>query len=205
MPFTEETLHEKPYNRCIKCEKLGVICDGPNFLAMTQERFCEWCKLRKEHLGWTHAYLAELSEISEVSVSRILSGRAQGIHVETMRAITKALVNGSWGKYPCGNTEPETVYVDSPELVERVRQTAAECDMLRGQLADSGNKVQYLKEQMTFRGNLLTERADFLRQKDRTIRILSVLLAVFAAATICLLLVFAVPDMMDGTWGRIRY
>ncbi len=207
MPFSAETLSEKPYNRCIRCDNIGIKCDGPNFLAMTQERFGEWCRLRKEYLGWTNAHLSEVSGISDVSVSRVLSGKAQGLHVDTMRSITKALVNGSWGQYPCANveTEIETVYVDNPQLLDRVRQSEIDCAVLRGQLEDASVKVEHLVKQVNFRGDLLTERAEFLRKKDWAILALGIAAAVFVCVSLFLFFFFAAPDLLDGSWGRIRY
>lgn len=193
MPFTEQTLEEKPYNKCIKCDKIGVRCDGPNFLAMSQERFGEWCKLRKQHLGWTRTYLAEITGVSEVSISRILSGKSQGLHVETMRAITKALVNGSWGQYPCADGSSET------------NELEKECLRLREQVAEDQRKIDHLKEQVVFRGNLLEQRGRFLRRKDHAIVGLSVAAAVLLVLAVFLLVYFAIPDMLDGSWGHIRY
>ena len=68
---------ENPYLKCITYEFLGKSCDGPNFLAMTTDQFCEWCKLRKEYLGWTNSKIADLAEISKISVDRVISGNAK--------------------------------------------------------------------------------------------------------------------------------
>lgn len=139
MPLSPETLEEKPYNMCIACDLIGINCDGPNFLAMTIERWCEWCRLRKEYLGWKNAKVAELADISKISVDRIMAGNVKDLRISTMQAITKALVNGSnvegsWGKHPCAiaelSTEKEIVYVDNPEMVSKCERLKATLESL---------------------------------------------------------------------------
>lgn len=92
---------ENPYLKCITYEFLVKSCDGPNFLAMTTDQFCEWCKLRKEYLGWTNSKIVDLAEISKISVDRVISGNVKDLRLSTMQVIKKELVNGSWDQYPC--------------------------------------------------------------------------------------------------------
>ncbi len=201
MPFNPQTLEEKPYNVCLACDKLGKICDGPNFLAMTPERWCEWCRLRKDLLGWTNAHVAELSDVSKVSVDRIMSGNVKDLRISTMQAVTKAMVNGSWGQYPCAMSTPsekETVYVDNPALVEQCYQLQHALDSLseshKAELetirATEQRKIDFLREQVNFKENqmcekdrLLHERYEFLKRKDR------IMICLGVALTLCLLVI----------------
>ena len=64
-----------------------------------------------------------------------MAGKAADVRISTMQAITRALVNGSWGKHPCAiaelSTEKEIVYVDNPEMVnkcERLKETLESLD-----------------------------------------------------------------------------
>ena len=129
MPFSPETLEEKPYNICISCSRIGQSCDGPNFLAMSVERWCEWCHLRRDYLGWRNSNIAEKAGVSKISVDRIMSGDVKDLRITTMQAVTKALVNGSWGQSPCvlvTETEKE-IYVDNPVII-------AQCQHLQNTL-----------------------------------------------------------------------
>ena len=110
---------EKPYDRCLNCPNLGVRCDGPNFLAMTIDRWIEWCRKRKDFLGWTNYVVSCESDVPESTVNRILSGASKDIRVTTMQAITKALINGTWGQYPCADPNSNA---------------AEECERLKKQL-----------------------------------------------------------------------
>lgn len=213
MPFTPETLSEKPYNQCIKCEHIGIKCDGPNFLAMSHERFAEWCRLRKEHLGWTNAIIAEKSGMSLASVNRILSGTAEGMNTTTMQAITKILVNGSWGQYPCASLEPEQVivYQESPELLARENRAQEECRRLketfdqmrdddRAKISHLKEQIEFLREQVRAKDVILKERADFLRAKDKLIY-LFVGISVFLLIGILSILTF---DLLTPSVGFFR-
>ena len=164
MPFSRKTLEEKPYNRCINCTHLGNLCDGPNFLAMEIERWCEWCRLRKEYLGWTSAHLAELADVSKVSVDRIMVVNAKDLRISTMQAVTRALVNGTWGQYPCvlaasGNMQADAI--ECAKLHEEIAQIKAdhkaELEAIR---TDHAQNITHLKEQVKF-------QEEQMRAKDK--------------------------------------
>lgn len=176
MPFSPHTLEEKPYNRCLNCENIGKHCDGPNFLAMSTERRCEWMRLRKEYLHslepdkWTNAYIAEVSGVSKVTVARVFSGDTKDIRLSTIGCIIKVLVNGSWGQYPCAMAA--SADLDRPALLQRAEVAEAECARMREAQASDQRKVAHLIKETDFLEGQL-------RHKDRYILALAVLL--FAA------------------------
>lgn len=168
MPFSPETLEEKPYNICISCSRIGQSCDGPNFLAMTVERWCEWCRLRRDYLNWRNSTIAEKSGISKISIDRIMAGDVKDLRITTMQAVTKALVNGSWGQSPCvlvTETEKE-IYVDNPVII-------AQCQHLQNTL--DSLTAEYKAERAAFREEA-QKKIDFLREqvaiKDKHIELL---------------------------------
>ena len=155
MPFSRRTLEEKPHNRCINCVHIGKMCDGPNFLAMDIERWCEWCRLRKEYLGWTNAHVAESANVAKISVDRIMSVNVKDLRISTMQAVTKALVDGTWGQYPCvfvatGNTA--TSSAECEKLHDEVARLKAELETLR---IESEKKIDFLKNQVHIKDKLL--------------------------------------------------
>ena len=160
MPFSRRTLEEKPFNRCINCIHIGELCDGPNFLAMEIERWCEWCRLRKEYLGWTNFHVAERADVSKISVDRIMRVDVKDLRISTMQAVTKALINGTWGKYPC--VLAATGSIDTTECSKLLDEIAklkadhiAELEALR---ADEEKKVDFLREQVRFlEGQILSK------------------------------------------------
>lgn len=161
MPFSPETLEEKPYNICISCPNIGQTCDGPNFLAMPVERFCEWCRLRRDYLGWKNQLVADKASVSKVSVDRIMTGDSKDLRITTMQAVAKALVNGSWGQYPCAlvaETEKE-VFVDNPVIVAQCQHLQSTLESLyaeyKVELAavreEAQRKIDFLREQIAFK------------------------------------------------------
>lgn len=158
MPFSPETLEEKPYNICVSCSKLGQSCDGPNFLAMTVERWCEWCKLRRDHLRWKNQTIADKAGVSKVSIDRIMAGDVKDLRITTMQAVSKALVNGVWGQSPCVLvTESEKeIYADNPVIVAQCQQIQITLDALSeeyktevaGIREEAQKKIDFLREQV---------------------------------------------------------
>jgi len=227
MPMTQQTFEEKPYNGCIDCVHIGKICDGPNFLAMSTERWCEWCRLRKEYLDWTNAHTAEVAGVSKISVDRVMSGNVKDLRISTMQSITRALVNGSWGQYPCALSEmanAETVYIDNPALIERAEKAEKECLLLRSMMesmtsehkqdiaavhSDDQHRIDFLEEQVHFKeeqmlakDKLIQEHYDFLKRKDKVIAILAVLLAISLLVIIGALVIDSINPEVGFFWFR---
>lgn len=159
MPFSPETLEEKPHNICVSCSRIGQTCDGPNFLAMPIERWCEWCHLRRDFLNWRNSTIAEKSGVSKISVDRIMAGDVKDLRITTMQAVTRALVNGVWGHSPCvlvTETEKE-IYVDNPIIIAQCQHLQNTLDNLsvdyKTELAaireDAQKKIDFLMEQIT--------------------------------------------------------
>lgn len=175
-----KNIEEKPYNACLDCVNLGKTCDGPNFLAMSIERWVEWCRMRKTYLGWTNQKLADISGIALPSIERIFAGKTKDPMLSTVQHITKALVNGSWGQYPCADPNG-----DAAEM-------AAECQRLQNELRDMTERKDHFKKLSEDRLDMIKtkdsqikaaeinmgERADFLRRKDKAITILGTALGI---------------------------
>lgn len=161
MPFSPETLEEKPYNICISCPKLGQICDGPNFLAMSVDRWCEWCHLRRDHLKWKNQTIADKAGVSKISVDRIMAGDVKDLRITTMQAVTRALVNGVWGHSPCVLvTESEKeIYVDNPVIIAQCQHLQNSLDTLSEDYkkemaavrAEAQKKIDFLREQIAIK------------------------------------------------------
>lgn len=175
MPLSQKSLEEKPYNICISCAKIGQSCDGPNFLAMTVEQWCEWCHLRKDYLHWTNSTLAEKAGVSKISVDRIMAGDVKDLRITTMQAVTKALVNGSWGQSPCvfvveSEKQP---YIDNPVIVAQCTHLQATLDKLiedhKEEIAtlrtEDQRKIDFLREQITQKDKQIDHLYDLLKRQ----------------------------------------
>ena len=137
-----EITEDKPYNRCIKCERLGTQCDGPNFIAMTPDQIVEWIRIRKEWLGWTNSMLAERADTPKGTIDRILAGGHTDFKVSTIAPIIKVLVGGSFGKFPC--PDPDTAPKDIKSLLEALAAKDKEIERLK--CAASALEEQHAKE-----------------------------------------------------------
>lgn len=157
MPFSPETLEEKPYNICVSCSRIGQTCDGPNFLAMSVDRWCEWCRLRRDYLEWKNATIAEKSGVSKITIDRIMSGDTKDLRITTMQAVTKALVNGAWGQSPCVLvTENEKeIYVDNPVIIAQCQHLQNSLDSLSEEVvairAEAQKKIDFLRDQVAIK------------------------------------------------------
>ena len=177
MPFSPETLEEKPYNICISCPKIGQTCDGPNFLAMSVERFCEWCKLRRDYLGWKNQLVADKAGVSKISVERIMAGDSKDLRITTMQAVAKALVNGVWGQSPCVlvTETVKEIRVDNPVIVAQCQHLQNTLDTLteehKKDLAfireEAQKKIDFLREQVAIKDKQIEWMQSFIQHKDQ--------------------------------------
>ena len=178
MTFSPETLEEKPHNICISCPKIGQSCDGPNFLAMSIERWCEWCHLRRDHLKWKNQTIADKAGVSKISVERIMAGDVKDLRITTMQAVTRALVNGTWGQSPCvlvTETEKE-IYVDNPVIIAQCQHLQATMDRLSAEYkeevvairAEAQKKIEFLMEQVTIKDRQIEWMHSMITRKERS-------------------------------------
>lgn len=176
MPFSPETLEEKPHNICISCSRIGQTCDGPNFLAMSVERWCEWCHLRRDYLNWKNSTIAEKAGVSKISVDRIMAGDVKDLRITTMQAVTKALVNGTWGQYACvlvTETEKE-IYVDNPVITAQCQHIQDTMDKLYEEYkaevvairAEAQAKIDFLRDQITIKDKQIEWMHSLIRRQD---------------------------------------
>lgn len=160
MPFSPQTLEEKPYNLCLNCTHIGKRCDGPNFLAMDTDRLCEWCRLRKNYLKWNNAYIAEKAGIAKVSVERIMAGETKDLRISTLRSVLKVLVNGTWGQYPCTMATTDLENLTQEHRENLVAAHAADQRKIDHLLSE----VEFLKEQLTAKDKVINELCDILKK-----------------------------------------
>lgn len=200
-----EVTDEKPYNRCIKCPQLGATCDGPNFTAMTTERLVEWIRLKKDHMGWSNGKLAEESNTPKGTVDRILAGGHTDFKMGTIAPIIKALVGGTWGKFPCpdpGNSSPDVktllciLETRDQEIARLNKAMDAAAEKHQAQIAhietESEKNEQYLKA-------LIEDMKSQLKDYRRLIINIGLLAGVLALVIIIALLI----DKADPSSGFI--
>ena len=130
------------YTECITCPKLGVYCDGPNFVAMSAIELLEWSKARKKHLGLSNAKLSELSNMPKGTIDRLFAGHHLDFKYETVRPMLKVLVGGQFNGDPCPNPEDHTaeLQLENEKLKDEYKHDRDEyiemIKVLKGQIRD---------------------------------------------------------------------
>lgn len=178
------------YHECLSCSKLGVSCDGPNFITMNAHDLLEWCKKRTHYLGLSHAKLAEMAKMSKGTIDRLFAGDYGDYKYETMRPLIRALVGGEVGSNPC--PAPDTDLEDKYAIIEE------ENSKLRERLKEIEQKhVCEIIELKTEQKEHLNFMKGQLKDRKLVIIILSVLLGL-ALATI---IGFLIYDFLNPNSG----
>lgn len=159
---------DKPYNICLQCPYMPDSCDGPNVLAMEYPRWVEWVKGRLRQMSLSRNGLSERSGVPLSTITSALSGTGYDIRTDTMRRITKVLVGGSWGTYPCHFA---ALLMEGTDLDEDTdSKKAAE---LEAKVEELTNKIREIKEEhkeeIKFLRGQIEIRDKYLAEKNETI------------------------------------
>ncbi len=183
------------YSECIKCPKIGISCDGPNFFAMSTPELLAWCKERKKELKISNAQIAEKSGMPKGTIDRLFAGEHVDFRYETIRPLLKALTGGAWAGNPCGTLEEENA------LQKRIQE-------LETELARRDESIQGYKENSDAMKTLITntnkrhtEQLEFLRGEiKRKNRIMTAMIAV-AVLALLYIIVTLIIDIIDPSQG----
>lgn len=178
------------YKKCLSCPKLGVSCDGPNFVAMPAHELLEWCKERKQILRLSNAKLGELSNTPKGTIDRLFAGEHGDFKYETVRPLLRALVGGELGENPCPTMETW--------LEEKLVQTVEENNKLAEQIKqiekEHDEEIDELKKEHR-------EDTRFLREQVKSKNLAIIILAVLLFAALALIFTALIIDYMNTHIG----
>lgn len=180
------------YKECITCAKIGTECDGGNLIALPAQELIEWCKLRKAHLKISNARIAELSNIPKGTVDRILaSDGTADFRYESIRLIVKALLGGTFEGIPCPDPNPDE---RAAETIERIE---ADCERIRGLYLDA---IKHHREDIQAERSAEEFLMMQIKQKQKTIVILGVLLALSLGTILAALIIDRLNSNIGFFW-----
>ena len=190
------------YRECVTCEKLGISCDGPNFVAMPAAELMNWCKARKAHLGLSNQKLADLANMSKGTVDGLLANAHADFRYESIRPMLKVLIGGDWNGVPC----PDPTSSERAAYEEKIRKLEDDMkwrDATIARLEKTNTSLETLVANTNAR---YTKDKDFLRsemkRKNRTIAILATLFGLCLALIIAALVVDYMNDNIGYFWLR---
>ena len=178
------------YNECLSCPKLGVSCDGPNFVAMTASELLEWCKARKQILKLSNAKLGELSNTPKGTIDRLFAGEHGDFKYETVRPLLHALVGGVLGGNPC--PIPETGLEE--KLAQAVEENKKLAEYIKQIEKDHDEEIDELKDEHR-------EDTRFLRGQVKSKNTAIIILGILLFITLSIIFAALVIDYMNNHIG----
>lgn len=183
------------YSECIKCPKIGISCDGPNFFAMNTQELLAWCKERKKELKLSNAQLAEMSGMPKGTIDRLFAGEHFDFRYETIRPLLKALTGGAWSGNPCAALQEDEV------LKKKVQELEAE-------LARRDESIRHYKENYDGMTTLVAntnkrheEQLHFLEGEIKRKNKFVTGLAILAVLALLYIIVTLIIDLADPSRG----
>lgn len=192
------------YLDCLRCQKLGESCDGPNFLALSSAQILDWCKQRKNILGWTNQKIAEVSNTPKGTIDRLFSGSYLDYRYETIRPVLKALVGcEEWGENPC-DIPTETAAEPDPEMAAKLEEQAALLHDLKKEnyrLAHELDLERQHRADMEEAKRQTTETLQFVKEQLKGKRTAIIALAVAFGLCFLLIIIALIVDRLNGNIG----
>ena len=199
------------YESCISCTKASISCHGPHLPDLTIEEAIVLMKARKKFLNLTNQVVAERSKTPKGTIDGIFAGTHTDLRFETLRPAWNVLFGG----YAADNACHDLLDSERAKYEERIRQLEKDVvwheDKIK-HLTQQNEDLLKQKEAMQtlitntnaratqdkdFLRKQLDERYHFLKRKDKTIIILSVLLGISLLTIITALII----DRMNGGVG----
>ena len=174
------------FRRCVKCDRLGHTCGGPDFYLLTAEELTQRCKQRKDYLHLTNAHIAEAANMARGTVDNFFASTHSDFRYETIRPILKVLIGDECENEPCHLTS------DSDQ--QKIQAALAENEHLRSTLDHEQQHIDFIKAQ-------LAQEHDRSVARKRLVYILAISLAVVLSAIIIALAM----DELDPTYGYFRH
>ena len=113
----------KPYFRCLSCQRFRRVCGGIPTRGMDLQEWCEYMRDVKDIAHLTNAYIAQEADVSVKTIERIMAINCeQDIMRATARRIELVVV-GAVGKHICE--------LDDNAAVERIDRLLAEIEYWR--------------------------------------------------------------------------
>lgn len=115
------------YEKCIKCERIGMSC-VPNIMLLPFADLIQWCNARQKHLGWTNQTLADKSKVPVGTINRIKAGDYLDCKYSTIKNLLIALIGGTTDEFPCNaQVEKELQQMEALEK-QAAKLTAIEAE-----------------------------------------------------------------------------
>ena len=164
--------------KCKNCARPSKACISYLMTLSTKETI-EWCRMWKDRLGWTNAFLAEKTVVvPKGTIDRALNPNTEGVKLVTIRPIICALTG-------CTVEELEACddFSSVAALEEKNKALVEELERVK---KDVANQSSFLASQ--------------IRMKDRYIAVLAILLGVAATSIFAALVIDLFNPHLGFIW-----
>lgn len=186
---------------CTSCERLGVSCSGPQFLAMSPAELTSWIRRRKAALGLTIDELAARAGVSATSINRMLSGTWSNYRLETVSPILQVLLGGSWPALSCAAETGQEMFA----LRDRVHHLEGELSATRVSAGQAHEAAQDNADSLRAQIAQLLEQIDQLRMQVQQHRRLAYALGIILLLVLLGIIGLLLYDLSNGSVGYFRH
>lgn len=129
------------FEKCIKCNRIGVSC-VPNLMLLPFSELVQWCIKRQKYLEWPNQTLADNCKVPIGTINRIKAGEYLDCRYSTIKNILIALIGGTTDEFSC--TEQVTREL---RQIEQLEQQAAKLSVVEAENERLKETLQKIDEQ----------------------------------------------------------
>ena len=198
MTNLSDTTRDACHENCSNCHAGEMPCLG-DLIFMEPEQRIEQYRAWKKEAGYSKIHIAEEVGVSEVSVSRFFAGHTKDTKVSTLIDILRVLFRDRY--YNCRKQHAQNISRAQTDNIEDIKSRMQEQHEADRRIIDYlKTEIEKRDAQLLTRDKLLEDRACFMRQKDRYIRTLAILLGVTVFAILCFLAADVVNPNLGFFW-----
>lgn len=129
------------FEKCIKCDSIGVSC-VPNLWLLPFSELIKWCIKRQEYLGWSNQKWADESTVPVGTIKRIKAGDYADCKYSTIKSLAISVIGGTTNEFACTEQVEKEL-----RNMEQLEQQAAKLSLVEAENERLKNILSQIDEQ----------------------------------------------------------
>lgn len=144
------------FEKCIKCDSIGVSC-VPNLWLLPFSELIKWCIKRQEFRGWSNQKWADESNVPVGTIKRIKAGDYADCKYSTIKSLAISIIGGTTNEFACTEQVEKEL-----RNIEQLEQQAAKLSAVEKENSEMKAKLDTIDE--LHRNDVRAIRAEYQEQ-----------------------------------------
>lgn len=184
------------YEKCLRCDQLGITCDGPNLLLLEDIELGQWLNELRKIRNLTYDKSAAETSVSKTALYNFLTGTHPNCRLDTVRPLAKRFIGGDCDS-PCGNVTT----AEKASYEERIHQLEAVIAQKDDKISDLTQQKEAMQTLITNTNKRHEEQLQFLRKEIKRKNKFMTAMTILSVLALLYIIVTLIIDMADPSKG----